>query len=555
VIEFAGTRSLAIDGKVDGSTGGDMLNQELAAHLPLLLHERPRDVLVIGLGTGVTLGAAAAHPADRIDIVEISPEVVRASAWFREQNGEALSDPRVHLIVGDARSHLTMTNRTYDVIVSEPSNPWIAGVAALFTQEAFSAIKSRLAPGGIACQWVHTYDISEADLRSIIGTFAAVFPNGTIWMAGEGDLLLVSSNEPLDIRLASITDSWKRQGVVADLKRVGVLEPFGVLSLWGGGPRTLASIGAGVPLQTDDRMALEFSGPLAVYRTAGSSQVGLVRQLQTSTDVPALIERARADAGAAEWRDRAAMLRKIHAFDAAYTDYAHAFSLGLFDDGTVSGLAQTAIPAGTVDDAVSRLTAALKIAPSSSVLRVALSKLHASVGHRDAALATAQAPDGKGGDQLAILEQLAALYADSGDAASLARVVEQLQTLRPEGTRTRYYAAAVRFMQGAFADALAKAKLASDADADPSDIDPLNLTGDALASMGRFDEAQTAFEAALKRAPTDPTIYVNLGLVALSKGDASRAEKRFAAALTLDPTFRPAAEGLAQAKQTLGSRP
>ncbi len=567
VIEFAGTRSLAIDGKVDGSTGGDMLNQELAAHLPLLLHERPRDVLVIGLGTGVTLGAAAAHPADRIDIVEISPEVVRASAWFREQNGGALSDPRVHLIVGDARSHLTMTNRAYDVIVSEPSNPWIAGVAALFTQEAFSAIKSRLAPGGIACQWVHTYDISEGDLRSIIGTFAAVFPNGTIWMAGEGDLLLVSSKEPLDTRLASITDSWKRPGVVADLKRVGVLAPFGVLSLWGGGPRTIASIGAGVPLQTDDRMALEFSGPLAVYRTAGSSQVGLVRQLQTSTDVPALIERARAGAGAAEWRDRAAMLRKIHAFDAAYTDYAHAFSLGLFDDLTVSGLAQTAIPAGTVDDAVGRLTAALQIAPSSSVLRVALSKLQASVGQRDAALATAQAPegkggpegkagnDGKGGDQVAILEQLAALYADSGDAASLARVVEQLQALRPEGTRTRYYAAAVRFMQGAFADALAKAKLASDADTDPSDIDPLNLTGDALASMGRFDEAQTAFEAALKRAPADPTIYVNLGLVALSKGDASRAEKRFAAALTLDPTFKPAADGLAQAKQNLASRP
>jgi Flp pilus assembly protein TadD len=302
-------------------------------------------------------------------------------------------------------------------------------------------------------------------------------------------------------------------------------------------------------------MALEFSGPLAVYRTAGSSQVGLVRQLQASTDVPALIERARADAGAAEWRDRAIMLRKIHAFDAAYTDYARAFSLGLFDDATVSGLAQTAIPAGTVDDAVSRLTDALKIAPSSSVLRVALSKLQASVGRRDAALATAQAPEGKGGDQLAILEQLAALYADSGDAASLGRVVEQLQTLRPEGTRTRYYAAAVRFMQGAFADALAKAKRAGDDDTDPSDIDPLNLTGDALASMGRFDEAQTAFEAALKRAPTDPTIYVNLGLVALSNGDASRAEKRFAAALTLDPTFKPAAEGLAQAKQNLASRP
>ena len=126
----------------------------------------------------MTVGAALTHPIERADVVEISPEVVKASDFFKVENRNALADPRTHLIIGDGRSHLALTDRKYDVIISEPSNPWIAGVSSLFTKEFFESARERLAPGGIICQWANAYNISEADLKSIIATFKSVFPYG-----------------------------------------------------------------------------------------------------------------------------------------------------------------------------------------------------------------------------------------------------------------------------------------------------------------------------------------------------------------------------------------
>ena len=105
-------------------------------------------------------------------MLEISPQVVEAAHLFDDENHRALADPRTRLIVGDGRTHLLLTRERYDVIVSEPSNPWMAGIASLFTREFFQAARDRLAPGGVLCQWAHTYDISTRDLQSIVATFA-----------------------------------------------------------------------------------------------------------------------------------------------------------------------------------------------------------------------------------------------------------------------------------------------------------------------------------------------------------------------------------------------
>src|SRR5439155_415439 len=122
--------------------GGDMLTQRLSGLLPVLMHDGPSDVCIIGLGSGVTLESAlGAGIVARADVVEISPEVVEASAFFERENANALGAGNVRLIIGDGRSHLLLTTRQYDVIVSEPSNPWMAGVAALFTREFFEAAR------------------------------------------------------------------------------------------------------------------------------------------------------------------------------------------------------------------------------------------------------------------------------------------------------------------------------------------------------------------------------------------------------------------------------
>ncbi len=235
VKRLTGELSLAIDGKVDASTGGDMLTQKTLAHLPLLLHGQARTICIIGLGSGVTLGSALVHPVEAVDVVEISPEVVEASAYFAVENRNALADRRTRLILGDGRSHLALSTRQYDVIISEPSNPWMAGVAALFTREFFTAARNRLTPDGIICQWAHTYDISSRDLRSIVATFADVFPSGTMWLVGDGDLLLVGSVRPLDDRLSNILTGWKLPAVADDLSRASMRAPFALLSLFVGG--------------------------------------------------------------------------------------------------------------------------------------------------------------------------------------------------------------------------------------------------------------------------------------------------------------------------------
>ncbi|RPJ62867.1 MAG: hypothetical protein EHM24_25345, partial [Acidobacteria bacterium] len=213
----AGTTTMAIDGKIDASNGGDMLTQKLLGHLPLLLHDSPSDVCVIGLGSGVTAGAVLQHPLSSVDLLEISPAVVKASDFFLTENRGTLYDQRTRLVVGDGRTHLALTSRAYDLVISEPSNPWMSGMAGLFTREFFETVQRRLRPGGLFCQWAHAYDMSDADLRSIVATFVGVFPHATLWLSGESDVLLVGGDHSLEDRLASLASRLSRPRVAEDL--------------------------------------------------------------------------------------------------------------------------------------------------------------------------------------------------------------------------------------------------------------------------------------------------------------------------------------------------
>ena len=182
---------------------------------------------------------------------------------------------------------------TYDVIVSEPSNPWMAGIASLFTREFFEGARDRLAPGGVLCQWAHTYDISNADLQSIVATFLSVFPDGTLWLVGDGDVLLVGSTEPLDARIAGIAAAMQRPGVAEDLatrRRARARSRCRRCS----SPRAMRSRRgpAGAPLQTDDRAALEFSGPRSIFGAARDDNASALRELAAASPKPPAIAAA-----------------------------------------------------------------------------------------------------------------------------------------------------------------------------------------------------------------------------------------------------------------------
>lgn len=213
--------TLRVNGKPDASTGFDMPTQMLCGHIPALLHPAPRDALVVGLGSGVTAGALAQHPElERVEVVEISPEVVEAARCFASYNHAVHDHPKVRLVVDDAKSFLKTTRRTYDVIVSEPSNPWMAGVAGVFSQEYYTDCRSRLATNGLMLQWVQAYETDDQVLEIVLNTFLSVFPYASLWQTDVMDLLLVGSLSPPAVDLNALQQRFGHPAVRADLERI-----------------------------------------------------------------------------------------------------------------------------------------------------------------------------------------------------------------------------------------------------------------------------------------------------------------------------------------------
>ncbi|MSO81905.1 MAG: tetratricopeptide repeat protein [Acidobacteria bacterium] len=551
VREVPGVRSLAIDGKVDASSAGDMLTQKLLAHLPLLLHPNPRRVCVIGLGSGVTLGAALQHPIDEVDVVEISPEVVAASAFFAKENHDALADGRTRLILGDGRSHLLLSDERYDVIISEPSNPWMAGVAALFTREFFLAARERLAPGGLLTQWAHTYNITDADLRSIVATFLSVFPDGTAWLVGESDLLLIGGDGPVAALDEDLAASWGRPGVAADLAEVSVRDPFSVLSLYVARGADLRTYAGGAVVQSDDKLALEYSAPRAIYGRFQRANVDRLRNVAARAEQPPAVVRARDRATAVEWRNRGLMQLQADAPDLAYQDLQRAIAAAPRDVEALHGFARAASGAGRFGEAETLLAGVAGMSGSADAL-VELSIVRAALGRVDEATDTArQAVLVEPGNRAA-LEQLASMYADRGDEDGLDRLTQIVGRLGAGQSTSLYCQARLAYLRGDFA--LATERGEQRAALDGTDARVLNLLGSAYAALGRYDRAREALERSLRLTPRDPGVLVNLGTVALRSADPVTAADRFSEALFLSPTLPAALNGLAEALEGQGKR-
>lgn len=557
VRELAGVRSVVIDGKVDASNAGDMLTQRLLGLLPVLVHGSAQDVLVIGLGSGVTAAATmATGTVTRADVVEISPEVVRASAFFTTENGDVLRRPGVRLMVGDGRSHLAFARRQYDVIVSEPSNPWMAGIAALFTREFFESAAARLKPGGVICQWAHTYDMRPEDLQSIVRTFGSVFPQATLWLVGDGDLLLIGTSGPsIESRLEALTDGWRRGDVPAQLQRVGVDVrhlPFLLWSQLAGGPAELRAFGGDGPLERDDRLALEFSAPRAIYGRSTVDNAATIRGLWASAPTLASARAAWSAADAAAWTAAGAMALKADAFDAAVERYLRAVALDPAQREALQGLWQAATAANRRDVARGWLERTAAADPGNVAVRIALSRALASEGNLEgAATAAAEAANRAPGDPEAG-EQLAAVFADARDAARLGALAERLVAQFPDRPRPRLFRAQALLLAGRVPDAVREARHI--VAARPADVRAQNLLGIACATGGDRQCARAAFDAALGADPRDVESWVNLGVLLMDGGDPASALERFSAAVTLDRGSAAARQGLAEATAALATR-
>ncbi|HEX5884027.1 MAG TPA: fused MFS/spermidine synthase, partial [Pyrinomonadaceae bacterium] len=276
------TVSMAINGRTNASDSiYDMPTQVMLGQIPLLIAPRISNGLIIGYATGITVGSMLQSPIQSVTCVELEPGTVDGSRFFEHINNRPLDDPRTTLIIDDARAFLRVTPNRYDIIVSEPSHPWVPGVANLFTQEFFELGRGRLSDEGIFVQWVQIYQLSTESLRSVLATYHKVFPHVLVFRVGglnKGkDLLLVGSNRPLN--LDRLAERFADPRMAAEIGRVDLKTEADIRGWFVCDESKLGPAVAGAKINTDDNMHIEMTVPREAFRPLMQSNAEWVQAL------------------------------------------------------------------------------------------------------------------------------------------------------------------------------------------------------------------------------------------------------------------------------------
>ena len=521
--------SLAVDGKVDATSGGDMLTQRLLAHVPFLISENPDTALVIGLGSGVTASAALAHEPRSVTAVEISPDVVEAARrFFADANDRVLENPKLNLIVGDARQYVLSTKDRYDIIISEPSNPWMVGVSALFTREFFQSVKSRLSDGGVFCQWGHLYNMSEGDLGTLLATFQDVFPKSRVFVISEADILIVGSDRSSalsDRRLVAINEKTRRDLAASHLSPEALSAiPTVLLS-------DLASWLREAKRHTDDAPVLDFSAPLSMHaQTATANRHRLIPD-DEPIDAPVI-------------ESRLALLRASGSSEWIYALSERAVSLGQADRSIAQEFVKSAIRLHRADRAEAVLTMAIERTPAAPLF-LARALLYWNTNRPDLALQSLE-----GASRLDPREPSAYLLAAEIQSAAfnlqaMRKLVARVLAVDPRNAEAIGLAAEAELKDGRLVPA---SRLAEGAlRLDPRETRALEVQALAFARLGRHAEARNRFLRLLEASPEAATPRNNFGVFELQQGNADAAARLFKDGVDLDPSNVDGYRGLKEA--------
>ena len=257
--------ALRINGKPDASTEGDLSTQFLLAHLPMLARPDSKDVFVLGFGSGITGGALLGHPIEHLNIAENCRPVLSAGKLFEPWNHGVLTNARTRIWPEDARTVLKLSPQKYDVIISEPSNPWVAGIGSVFSREFYELAAVRLKTGGIMAQWFHIYEMNDGILGLVLRTFASVYPYVEIWDVNYGDIIFLGSNQPWEMNPEAFRKVFARDLPRKDLETIGLKTPETILARQVASQRTGFAIAGRGPMQSDAFPVLEYEAPKAFY--------------------------------------------------------------------------------------------------------------------------------------------------------------------------------------------------------------------------------------------------------------------------------------------------
>ncbi len=279
-VESSGSTHFHVSGKVEASNlPQDMRLQKMLAHLPALVHPNPQSVLVVGFGSGVTAGSFLPYPTvTRLVVCEIEPLIPSVvSTWFAAENNSVVTDPRTQIIHDDARSFVLTTDEQFDVITSDPVNPWVKGAASLYTREYFESVKRHLKPGGVVTQWVPLYESTIEAVRSELATFFQVFPEGTIWantLNGRGYDLVLLGPGTTQVDIAALEQRFRQSGyedVGRSLTESEFESPIALFSTYAGNRSDLSEWLRGAEINTDRNLRLQYLAGVGLNNYAAAS--------------------------------------------------------------------------------------------------------------------------------------------------------------------------------------------------------------------------------------------------------------------------------------------
>jgi len=518
------------NGKVDASFG-DTPTQLMVGYLPMFHNPTAKRVLVIGLGSGMTAKAVAAFPVERLEVVEIEPAVIEAARHFSEKNGRIHDDPRVRFVLADGRNYLLAARNKYDVIISEPSNPWIAGIGNLFTREYYQEALSMLNEGGVFGQWMHTYAMVPEDLRMVYRTFAEVFPDVSLWAVNDSDMILIGTARPQRLRYADLQATLASRPVAReDFRDLGFLDAYSLMAMYLMPKASLLKMAGDAAYNLDDFPRLEFLAPRNLGRETSSLNMALTRAFAQ----PPVVEGAdperdptgrlalalaygyrvvRERALAREWVGRSLGKSPMDA-------QAHLLRARLFaEDGQPHAAAEDLLRAVTgpvrlLDEAV-EVAKTLKAEEAIRVLR--------KIRQQDSRLVEAQVA-------------LADALQQAGRHREAEVEYRELGPARPQDPRIPFGLGRSLLSQDDYAAALAALDAAAKLGEASGEFHARR--GETLMRLGRYVEAAEAFRRALRTNVENITWRLNLGISLAASGPGGRpeAEQRFREVLAMDPS-------------------
>ncbi len=259
--------SLNINGRLEA--GDKFLRTEvLLGHLPFLFRPTTdaEKVLVIGWGSGATVGSVTRYPVKRVVAVELEPAILETTRFFDQTNHQPLTDPRVEVTVNDGRNYLLVTPEKFDIIISQPSLPWIPGASNLFTEDFFRLGAAKLNEGGVFCQWLSESVISLEDVQSVLKSFSSAFKTVWIFRTVQGDLVLLGFTQEPRLDPDRLHSLLSRPQIQEDLNRIGVTNPSDLVALYLFGGQQVNHLASKASTNTDDNAYIELVGPLHYYQ-------------------------------------------------------------------------------------------------------------------------------------------------------------------------------------------------------------------------------------------------------------------------------------------------